>query len=718
VWSIPDKALVKVLEGHTDTVFTVKISNDDQTIISGAADYTIRIWDMTSLEQIEKIETKGGMIESVALSKDDKYLVIGDRATKVHIWDWKERKMLKKFHHHTKWVKCVNFSADGNIFASASNDMTVRLWNCDEERHEMVLKGHTNTIRSVAFTNDGRYVVSAGEDLTVNIWNVADCGMMEMSDIGTSIDAYLFLTKIKTKVLPTSQNSQAVFSKLRVNLAHIYSYLGYDDLLKEALVQGTEVKIDEDGNSPLKYALMRNSQNCIDAILAYMIELKEQNMEQFLNYSHALRDDLNHLFTNHSVHLPNFIEAIFYTVPNLTNFAVPKQTLPILEYSEKKTLDVNVFVYELENSPPNEKEIPIEFKTLPFAISYNSGSSESKAMMESITTCPNRRILQTKFVRTFIQTKWNDIWWFILFLTLLMWINVLLMTALVVLSFLNYHQSLPGYTYFCGASFLLVNAILVFYEIVQAASTGSSYFYNFWNGVDMIRSILCFLWVILSAIFEQDDLYLVTWAMVVLNYFRGLTGFRAFDTTRYYTRLIIRAFAESISFILIFFYSTFAFGVIYFTSCQGKEQNIFRLWQNPYMLNMGDTGDIDQGNLMQYMYFMMASVINVIIMLNLLISILGDTFDSFQVEAAEIDSLEMAELILEIESLMYWKSDLNQKLYLHICKNLEVEGTGEWEGKVKEIFNMITRNRKAARDEYTVLNDKLNKIMTKLDIRR
>ena len=74
----------------------------------------------------------------------------------------------------------------------------------------------------------------------------------------------------------------------------------------------------------------------------------------------------------------------------------------------------------------------------------------------------------------------------------------------------------------------------------------------------------------------------------------------------------------------------------------------------PYDLNIGAAS---HGNTfdMNYISFFVATVINVIIMLNLLISILGDSFDRFQVSAAEIDYMEMAQTLAEFETMLFWR---------------------------------------------------------------
>ena len=716
VWDIVEKCKNKVLDGHTDTVFAVKISSDDQYIISGAADYTVRIWSLSTLMQVEKIETKAGMIESISLSNDGKYLAFGDRASKVNLWDWTSRSFIKKFGSHNKWVKSVSFSADSNLFVSASNDCVIRIWNAMEERQEFQLIGHTASVRAVRFTNDGKYIISAGEDLVIRVWNIYDVDPFELADVNSSLESFLYLTKIKTKTPCSQIYKNHTFGNLRVNMAHFYAYLNYDLLLYDALLDGVEIKRDLDGHTPLFYALSRSSQNCIDNILKFMSRTKTLDMDAFLNYSYALRDEFERLLCNHSIYLPDFIDEIFYTVTDLPNFAVPKAKLPILQFSASKKFDTNLFVHSVEETPPNADEIPIEFKTFPFSIPFHGGSVESIILLKNITSCPNSRILQTKFIMSYIANKWDNIWPFILLMTLMMWANLVAMVVAIVNMYLiSWKEQTDSRVNGELIIFIIINLMLASYELIQAVTTGITYFTEFWNMIDILISTLCLSWGIMSFYFTQEDLFVITWIMIVINFFRGLTGFRAFSTTRYYTRLIIRAFKDSSSFLFIFFYSTLAFGVIYFVSQEGKETDIFKLWSSPYQLNMGEISEGNNGkNPATYLYFMMASVINVIIMLNLLISILGDSFDSFQMDAMQIDYLEQAELILEIESLMFWKRNLNEKKFLQTCQELTVEENQEWEGKIKMIMTSVRKMRNEMRNEMMELKKMVQTVITKM----
>lgn len=702
LWDLSTLTLVKRLEGHTNAVFAITFTNDGSKIVTGSADKTIRIWDMNNLGQSVKYETGTAMINCIALNNDNTLLALGCRDNCAYLWDFTEKKMVKKLAKHTGWIQGVHFSEDGNSVVTAGMDTIARVWNAKEEILDYELKGHTASVRWAEFTRNGNYIVTVGHDKIVNIWDIKNIDELELVDISGPIDSFLYLANLKKRSQPKDFNYQALFSPLKVNLLHIYSFLGFDDLLAEALQLGVDIRIDNDGKSPLWYALVRKSQNCIDLILDFMTELKGKNFELFLNYSYALRGDFEILLDNRSANLPGFLEAIFFKVPNITNFAIPKYNLPYLFYSTVKTVNPYNFIYRSNETPEDASEVPLEFKTLPFAISYIKGSSGSIDLLDSISNCPNKQILRTGFVYTYIRDKWNALWRYILALTILMWSNLILMTILLILT----ARGDTDTVYFIAGSigFLFVNLLLISYEILQAFSAGGAYFYDILNLVDIVRITLCLSWLILNLYEPEEYVRYIAWPMALVNFFRGLSGFRAFDTTRYYTRLITKAFSDSIAFLLVFFYSTLAFGVVYLAANPKSDFTVISLWSVPYELSMGDFST-NNSDFLEYTGFILATIINVVIILNLLISILGDSFEKFQSECQEIDCLDMAELVTELETLMYWNRETNEKMFLQQCTDLGAEGVASWEGRLKAVFTVIDGVKKQSEENYQLIQE-------------
>ena len=708
LWDIEGRGKIIMLKGHTDTVFSVKFTYNDELLVSGAADYTLRIWSIVEKRLLEKIDTKSGMIESLAITKDGKFLGIGDRSNHVHLWDWDQKKSIKKFTDHTKWVKCVALSSDDKYLVSASNDMSIRIWNITEKRQELLLNGHTNTIRSVAYTPDGKFIVSGAEDMTIRIWDLNDATILKLSDFCGSLDTFLFLNIAKNQEDPKPKMLSCSISPLRINVVHIYAYLGYHELLRKALEMGAIIKVDALGNSPLHYALERNSQNCIDTILSYLNNLFGTSQETFLSYTWSLRGDFINLLKNRSLYLPEFLDNIFYqSNQKLPNFGVPLGTLPYHHYDVDTKINPDLFLKaSREGEEDHSNEIVVEFRLLPFEIDMVSGSSGSLAMLKNIHDCPNRLIYRADLIQILINSRWEKFWWFIVVLTFVNWGNITVMCALLLTN-----PEDEGLLVLYG----IMNLILLVYAVAQALAVGIKNFLTFWNMIDFFRTFLCLTWIILVVKVGEQSSNVITYLMVMANFLRGLSGFRAFGSTRFYVRLIIRAVVDVIPFIFIYFYTTISFGMMFWSSDVNSRQDDFlAIWRSPYELGMGAFNNSDNPDL-SYLYFMFTSVINVIIILNLLISVLGNSYDKFQAESFELASIEMTELVLEIETILLCRRKANKRGYIQVCSEVRFEGiTDEWEGRLKAINNIVDKSTRATKKSFDDIFAKVTALENKI----
>ena len=54
IWDSETGELLKTLEGHTDAVMSVALSQDGKKIISGSYDGSVRTWDMKSKKLLQE----------------------------------------------------------------------------------------------------------------------------------------------------------------------------------------------------------------------------------------------------------------------------------------------------------------------------------------------------------------------------------------------------------------------------------------------------------------------------------------------------------------------------------------------------------------------------------------------------------------------------------------------------------------------------------------
>ena len=146
------------------------------------------------------------------------------------------------------------------------------------------------------------------------------------------------------------------------------------------------------------------------------------------------------------------------------------------------------------------------------------------------------------------------------------------------------------------------------------------------------------------------------------------------------------------------------------------------LWSETYGLNFGSFVDPDDSTdyTMDYIVYVGATIINVILMLNLLISILGNSFEKFQITQVIIDYKERANLIIEFLSIKKLKSFESFK-YLHVCISAnENEENENWEGRIRFMDTKLDKNFKKLEDELiqdkSSIKDKISSFENKISL--
>lgn len=195
--------------------------------------------------------------------------------------------------------------------------------------------------------------------------------------------------------------------------------------------------------------------------------------------------------------------------------------------------------------------------------------------------------------------------------------------------------------------------------------------------------------------------------MALFSFMQGFYTLKVFSCTRLYSRLVFTAIFDAFPFIIIFIYSTLAVGFLHYIANPSTSVNLFYMvWQAPYQLNINELSDKVMP--LDYAYFIIASLLNVIVMLNLLIAVLGDSFDKHKNEAIEIQSAEMLDGILEMEYLMFWKRNSNEKVFIHVCQDPRLDSfDNNWEGKIKAVTNSVRQAQEENRKHFVQIKEYL-----------
>ncbi|KAF9116164.1 hypothetical protein BGX27_004504 [Mortierella sp. AM989] len=171
----------KELPGHTEGIYCIQF--DDNKIISGSRDNTIKIWDLATGFCLRTY--MGHTASVLCLQYDEERIVSGSSDTTIIVWDLETGKILQRLAGHADSVLSLRFEKD--IAVSCSKDRTVKIWKISTGEMVRTLVGHRAAVNAVQFSPESalpspfpgssRVVVSASGDKTIKIWSfeTGDC---------------------------------------------------------------------------------------------------------------------------------------------------------------------------------------------------------------------------------------------------------------------------------------------------------------------------------------------------------------------------------------------------------------------------------------------------------------------------------------------------------------------------------------------------------------
>lgn len=201
IWDLKQRRICHLLQGHMQEIYSLDFSRDGRFLVSGSGDKSARIWDVEkgtcvfNLQIEDFIHNEHGPIDagitSVALSPDGKLVAAGSLDTMVRVWNVSTGQQVERLKGHKDSVYSVAFSPDGKCLVSGSLDRTLRIWDLTGTKREVeslppgkeaqknlgtcqsTLNGHKDYVLSVAISPDGQWVVSGSKDRSIQFWHIS-----------------------------------------------------------------------------------------------------------------------------------------------------------------------------------------------------------------------------------------------------------------------------------------------------------------------------------------------------------------------------------------------------------------------------------------------------------------------------------------------------------------------------------------------------------------
>jgi WD40 repeat protein len=164
------------LAGHTADVTALTYRLDGALLVSGGLDNTVRIWDVTTGNEMATFAQTAGVMD-IAFSPDQSMLAVALTDGTVALWSVATQSQIGTLTGHFGRVDGVAYSPDGTVIATiGAEDGSLRLW--DSATAQPLASFQVGEIApvplgGVAFSPDGTLIATGGDDRTIRLWAVA-----------------------------------------------------------------------------------------------------------------------------------------------------------------------------------------------------------------------------------------------------------------------------------------------------------------------------------------------------------------------------------------------------------------------------------------------------------------------------------------------------------------------------------------------------------------
>lgn len=164
--------LARILEGHHGWARALAIDPSNEWFASGAADSTIKIWDMASGKSKTMLTGHISAVRGLVVSPRHPLLFSCGEDKKIKCWNLEHNQSIREYYGHLGGVDTLALHPTIDILFTGGRDRVVRVWDMRTRVAACTLDGHTATVTKVKCQKADPQVLSSSLDGSIRIWDL------------------------------------------------------------------------------------------------------------------------------------------------------------------------------------------------------------------------------------------------------------------------------------------------------------------------------------------------------------------------------------------------------------------------------------------------------------------------------------------------------------------------------------------------------------------
>ena len=680
-------------------------------------------------------------ISAFDMTPKSKFYLIGS-FKKFGIWNSEQKEFDKMFDDaHTDWIQAIKITEDAKHAFTMSKEMIV-VWDLSLWK-EIYRYSHSGSdLSALELSADYRHIITAATDELINIWSTE---LMPQNPelVKSPLKAYSSLSTLYNSASSYSEKGQACKVLVDTLLySKNWNYLFYlvflspefhPEMLERAIEQEVRIILDRNGNTQLDYLL-----NNPDRLLAAQRRFQGKLFEGFANLVDYDAKNRDEVIASNATHLANVFENQNATscLNYLASFAFDLEDhpgimkLPEAQGSFKKGSKAFIHLSDFEKSFKkrivSDGKIPLEYSMVGIPMTWKIYSEEVMKFMNNLSGSQNSKLHELPMVQHIVDYFWLQAQWYYLIIGIIYLFPFGLFSGFVGRRNEKDNDNVL-------IPLIVFNGILAAIEFVQLSANYSDYLRDVWNYVDIL--FLAFQGTVIGlhyADFDPEWQTMIISGATFLSYTKLLVMARAFNSLRYLIRMIVETLKDMVSFLIVCGVYLFGFALARYQSRKqipGQEVTFRDFGSDMFIVYNMFYGDWDSDEYPDSLipFFMIVSFLLTLVLLNMVIAIMGDTYDRVKDNLVVVDTRERLSMIQEAAIMMKQCKRLlsficcgclcamsSQRGFLLVAlpynpQDTEGTNTNEWSGRIKEMKKELHTSLGNIRDEMKKLRNEFRR---------
>jgi WD40 repeat protein len=177
--------------GHWDTITALDLSIDNQVLISGSKDMTIKLWEFPSGKLKQTFSDHYEPIVSVGISENKHTLITSSISGKILVWDLKTQELMRSLLTNNTWglegtIRTAATDRRGQMVASSGWGGSLLLQDLQSGKVIRIASNSLGSEQALGIFPNGKTVISSSSDGKFQLWDTATGRLIKRFPSGNS----------------------------------------------------------------------------------------------------------------------------------------------------------------------------------------------------------------------------------------------------------------------------------------------------------------------------------------------------------------------------------------------------------------------------------------------------------------------------------------------------------------------------------------------------